>query len=316
MSARYIRILLILTTCFVTGYTSYAQDASRLYVEKDGWSIGMNVGMSDLWGDVGTKSAIEHYTNSKYFDKVAFMGGMFGRYSIHPCLAVRLGLNYGSLYATDKWNYDLAKKATSQGDDAYQRYARAQNARDYIEEGSILLEFQPFRMNPETKMANKRGQPFIGVGFAYFHYTPYSTVAASPTYVQTYDLHLEGQGFGAGFPPKYSLWQPAIPLVIGYRWDLGKHLNLGIEYMYRFTFTDYLDGVSGKYISAAAFNAHMAPSQATLAEQVADKGYWLNLEPPNAAGNLRGDPTNNDKYSTITITFYYKVHNHDRLWWK
>ena len=81
MSARYIRILLILTTCFVTGYTSYAQDASRLYVEKDGWSIGMNVGMSDLWGDVGTKSAIEHYTNSKYFDKVAFMA---------VCLAVTL----------------------------------------------------------------------------------------------------------------------------------------------------------------------------------------------------------------------------------
>ena len=316
MSARYIRNLLMLCICFAASYTLRAQDASRLYVEKDGWAIGTNCGMSDLWGDVGTKSVVDHYNNSKYFDTVTFMGGMFGRYSIHPCLGVRLAANYGSLYATDKWNYDLAKKATSQGADAYQRYARAQNAKDYIFEGSILLEFMPFRMNPESKMAGRRGQPFLGLGFAYFHYTPYSTVAASPTYVATYDLHLEGQGFGDGFPPKYSLWQPAIPLVIGYRWDLGQHLNLGIEYMYRKTFTDYLDGVSGKYISAADFKAHLTPKDAALAAQVADKGYWLNLEPPNAAGNLRGNPSDKDGYSTITITFYYKVHTRNRTWWK
>jgi len=315
MQARFIRNLLVLCICMATGHTTKAQDAHRLYVEPDGWCIGFNAGMSDLWGNVGTQSPITHYDNSKYFNKVAFMGGMFGRYNVHPCFGIRFQANYGSLYATDQWNYDLAKKATLQGQDAYQRYARAQNVKDDILEGTVLFELTPFRMNPESKRAFKRGQPFLGIGFSYFHFTPYSTVAASPTWVKTYDLHLEGQGFGTGYPPNYSLWQPAIPLAIGYRWDLGQHLNLGIEYMFRYTFFKYLDGVSGKYVSAAAFSEHLSPQNAQLAELVADKGYWYGLEPPNAAGNLRGNPGYTDKYSTITITFYYKVHNRTPRWW-
>lgn len=315
MQARVIRNLMALYFCMAIADTSSAQDAHRLYVEPDGWAIGMNVGLSDLWGNVGTQSPLEHYINSKYFDKVTFMGGMFGRYNVHPGFGIRFQANYGSLYATDKWNYDLVKNATSQGTDAYQRYARSQNAKDIVVEGTVLMELTPFRLNPESRRAFKRGQPFIGLGISYFHYTPYSTVAASPTWVKTYDLHLEGQGFGKGFPPSYSLWQPAIPMVIGYRWDLGQHLNLGIEYMFRYTFTKYLDGVSGKYISAADFAAHLTPAQAALAEQVADKGYWYGLSLPNSAGNLRGNPSFTDKYSTISITFYYKVNTRTPRWW-
>lgn len=315
MQARLIRNLLVLCICVAAGYTTKAQDAHRLYVEPDGWAIGMNVGLSDLWGNVGTNSFVDHYTNSKYFDKVTFMGGMFGRYNVHPCFGLRFQLNYGSLYATDKWNYDLAKNASTQGTDAYQRYARAQNAKDIVFEGGALMELTPFRFNPESKRAFKRGQPFIGVGFSYFHFTPYSTVAASPTWVKTYDLHLEGQGFGAGFPDNYSLWVPAIPLVIGYRWDIGQHLNLGIEYMFRYTFTKYLDGVSGKYISSADFEAHLSPAQAQLAELVADKGYWYGLTQPNVAGNLRGNPSFTDKFSTLSITLYYKVNTRTARWW-
>ena len=174
MRTRYIRSLLMLCIAVAASFTANAQNAAREYVEPDGWAIGIDAGMTDLWGDVGTKSFITHYTNSKYFDKVAFMGGMFGRYTVHPCFAIRLMANYGTLYATDKWNYDAAIKATSQGDDAYQRYARAQNAKDYIFEATVLFELMPFRMNPESKGASKRGQPFIGLGFSYFHFTPSS----------------------------------------------------------------------------------------------------------------------------------------------
>ncbi len=316
MRARYILTLLVLCISIAVGFTSKAQDASREYVEPDGWSIGVNAGMSDLWGDVGTKSFITHYTNSKYFDKVAFMGGMFGRYSVHPCFGIRFMLNYGSLYATDKWNYDGAKNATSQGDDAYQRYSRAQNVKDYMFETTILFELLPRRFNPESRGANKRGQPFIGLGVSYFHFTPYSTVANSNTWVKIYDLHLEGQGWtGGSYPKQFSLWQPAIPIAFGYKWDLGEHLNLGIEYMYRMTFTDYLDGVSDKYVGASEFAQHMPPAQALLAAQVADKGYYAGLSTPNAAGNLRGIASNKDSYSTITITFAYKVLTKTRRWW-
>ena len=315
MRPRLIKYLLVLLISIAISSTINAQNASRIYIEPNGWSIGTDIGMTDLWGDVGTKSLMDHYANSKYFNKVTFMGGMFGRYTVHPCFALRFMFNYGSLYATDAWNYDKAKVATSQGLDAYQRYARGQNAKDIIYENTLLMEFTPFRINPESKGAHRRGQLFFAGGLSYFHFEPYSTVGASGVWVKTYDLHLEGQGFGAGYPPNYNRWQLGIPLAIGYRWDLGQHLNLGIEYMYRKTFTDYLDGVSGKYISPIEYQVKLSPKNASLATQVADKGYLTNLEAQNIAGNLRGNPSNNDAYSSITITFYYKVFSATHEWW-
>ncbi len=317
MQPRFIKNLLVLCCSVAISHTAVAQDASRIYVEPNGWAIGMNVGMSDMWGDVGTKSPIDHYTNSKYFDKVTFMGGMFGRYNVHPVFGIRFQLNYGSLYATDKWNYDGVKgNALAQGNDYVQRYLRSQTAKADILESSVIFELTPRRWNPESRKAHKRGQPFIGAGVALFHYTPYSTVAGGPTFVKTYDLDLEGQGFSGGnYPKKNSQWQPAIPLVIGYRWDLGQHLNLGIEYMWRMTFFDYLDGVSGKYLSQSEYNANLSPADAALAMRIADKQPYFNNSIPSFPGTLRGNPSNNDSYSSITITFYYKVNARNREWW-
>ena len=315
MRAKYFRNLLALSFAAMSATASYAQDASRIYVEPTGFSIGTNFGLTDLWGDVGTKTVTDHYTNSKYFDKVAFMGGMFGRYTMHPCLSFRLSLDYGTVYATDAWNYDKAKKANSQGDDAYQRYARGQVAKSDVLEGSFLVEYTPRRRKPESKKAHKRGQPYIAAGLGTFHFTPYSTVGNGTKFVKIYDLHLEGDGFGAGYPKSYSLTQLCIPMVIGYKWDLGQHLNLGIEFNYRKTFTDYLDGVSGKYIDPSVYAKHLSASDALLAQEIADKGYLKGLEAPNVAGNLRGNSSNNDAYSTITISFYYKIFTATKEWW-
>lgn len=317
MRSKFIRHLFVLLISIAICNRVSAQDASRIYVEPSGWSIGMNVGMSDLWGNVGTSSVISHYTNSKYFNQVAFMGGLFGRYTIHPCLAIRLMMDYGKLYATDQWNYDAAKTATSEGADAYQRLIRNQDAKDNVFESSFLFEFSPFRMNPESKAAHRRGQLYIAAGVCYFHYTPYSTVANSNTWVNTYNLDLEGQGWGKGYPPQYKLWSYGIPLAIGYRWDVARHLNLGVEWMFRKTFTSYLDGVSGKYVGALAYQEHLSPAAAIIAQEVADKTIYGNYAQvfSQPAGNLRGNSAFKDCYSTIGITLYYKVAKKTAEWW-
>jgi hypothetical protein len=320
MPVRYIRNLLMLCAWMGVFGTAEAQNnAGRIYIEPDGWSLGTSVGLSDLWGDVGTQSPMDHYNNSKYWKKVAFIGGMFGRYTVHPCFHLRFVLNYGTVYATDAWNYNLAHGSSSatQGLDGYQRYARNQTAKANIFESLFLMELNPFRLNPDSRAAYKHGQPYIAAGIGVFHFTPYSTVANSQTWVKTYDLRLEGQGFGAGFPPDYSQWQLAVPIALGYRWDIGQHLNLGIEYMWRMTMTDYLDGVSGNYISASDFQKHLAPHDAAVAQLVADKSYWNGLNPtPAAPGTLRGNPGNNDSYSTISLVFYYKINTRTRTWFR
>ncbi len=292
--------------------------AYRVQVDQDGWSVGTNLGMSDLWGDVGTKSFVDHYSNSKYLDKITFMGGMFGKYSFHPGAAVRFMLNFGSVYATDAWNYDGVTGASLlEGTDYVQRYLRAQTAKATIFEAGAMFEFIPLRYNlAGLGGAYRRGQPFLAGGIAIMHYTPYSTVANSETFVKTHDLSLEGQGWGGSYPKKNSLWQPAIPLAIGYRWDIGQHLNLGIEYMYRMTMCDYIDGVSGAYVSKFEFEQNLGPTEAKKAIQVADKTPYYNNALPNTAGVLRGNPDNNDGYSTFSILFSYKVPTRNKIFWR
>ncbi|MCW3123473.1 MAG: hypothetical protein JWQ38_2965, partial [Flavipsychrobacter sp.] len=95
----------------------------------------------------------------------------------------------------------------------------------------------------------------------------------------------------------------------------GQHLNIGFEYTYRMTFTDYLDGVSGKYISKADFQNHLPAKDAGVAYEMADKAYFKGLAQPNVAGNMRGNPGNNDSYASLQITFYYKILTRTREWW-
>jgi len=322
MRALSLRNLLPLCLILVLSLPVKAQHASRIYVEKTGYSIGLNFGLADMFGDVGTASWVEHYTNSKYFDKVTFMGGMFGRYTIHPSMSFKFGLNYGSIYATDEWNYDLAKKAKNQGADPYQRYARAQRAKANILEGSILFEVSPFRINPEKKLAERRGQPYFGIGVGYFRFGPSSTVALGTKFTKTFDLKIEGNGFNDTFPRSYSLWQPCIPTVIGYRWDIGEHFNIGVEYRYRITFCDYLDGVSGKFIDPREYAKHLSASEANTARLIADNSFYERegigkpLTQPMKPGDLRGNPENNDNYSSFSLVFYYKLFVKDKRWWR
>ena len=316
MRAKYVQGFLAFFFFIGFNVSVSAQDASRVYIEPMGWSIGTNFGMSDMWGNVGTLSVVDHYTNSKAFDKPCFLGGMFARYTIHPCLAFRGQLNIGALYSTDKWNYDKAKVANSQANDAYQRYVRDQNALDYMAEGLLIAEFSPFRVNPESKMAHRRGQPFLGAGIGGLYFVPYASVGNTSTFVQTYNLHLEGQGWGAGYPQNYSLWQPCFPVVLGYKWDLGMHFNLGVEWMYRFTLTNYLDGVANNYVEPTEFAKHLSAHDAQVALMIEDKTIFMTTPiTPAVPGSTRGTPTTYDSYSTLTVTFYYKVKNRRREWW-
>src|ERR1043165_3981448 len=135
------------------------------FAERPGWSVGMNVGLSDLWGDVGTKSPIFHYGNSKYWESPHFMGGVFARYALHPGFVFRMAVNYGTVYANDNWNYDLAKNASNTEEDAYQRYFRNLDVKTNIWEGNIMFEINPRRLgNLESKGAKKRMQPYLLVG--------------------------------------------------------------------------------------------------------------------------------------------------------
>ena len=307
------------------------------FAERPGWSLGMNIGLSDLWGDVGTKSPLDHYTNDKYWDRPHFMGGVFARYALHPGAVLRMGVNYGSVYANDNFNYTKAKSASSLEDDAYQRYMRNLEVKSNIWEGNVMFEINPRRLgNLEKKGAKKRMQPYLLAGIGGFHFRPKGTYTPRGTdgrpngqgrQVDLYDLNLEGNGiiisdsmatlFNFTKPEKYSLWGMQIPLGIGFRWDIADQLSLGIEYMYRYTFTDQLDNVSGYYVDPRVFEVQHAqdPQREHMAKDMYDKSWQIDMNSTHGPKELRGNSGVPDGYSTIAISFYYRVKSKKVPWW-
>ena len=301
-----------------------ASHAQKSYIEPEGFSIGFNFGMTDLWGDVGTKSILDHYTNEGYFDQPCFMGGLYGRYTIHPAAVVRFGLNYGVAYASDDWNKDLAYEAKFIEEDAFQRYLRNQTTKTDLFEGNVMLEINLFRFNAGTfgSLAWKRFTPYALLGVGYFNYNTKNKLV-DPTggyadkWVSTYDLNLEGDGwFGTTNNDKReSRWGMQVPLGFGVKWDIGKRLNIGVEYLYRYTFKDQIDGVSGNYIDPSLFDKNLSAQQAAQAKAMYDRSYLINPVIQHAPGEKRGNPEVNDGYSTFGISLYWKLNKKRKPWW-
>ena len=311
-------VLLGTTSVSMVNAQMPAQSASN--VEAPGFSLGMNFGLSDLWGDVGTATVIDHYVNNKYWDLPHFTGGLFVRYSFHPFIAARLGVSYGTYYATDEWNVQQAKKASSLQSDYVQRYARRQDIKDNIWEGTLMFEISPLRTNYRSKMAHHKLQPILLAGIGYFHYTPYSTFTDPETKISQMvpiaNLHLEGDGFKnmPNAPAAVSQWQICVPLGAGLKWDVGEHVTIGAEWVWRMTMTDYLDGVSGKYIDPANFKSNLSPTNAYIATYLSNR-TWLEHVDIAKTGDTRGNSSNNDSYSSISVSVYYRFNTHTTNWW-
>lgn len=321
MRKNFIRSILAIGFAALTVTTADAQQIYRKdYSERSGWALGINFGMTDLWGDVGTKKILDHYNNGKYLNRPCFMGGLFGRYTIHPALAVRLAASYGTLYASDSWNENKAVAADFTSSDYYQRYVRNLEVRTNIWEGNLMFEFNPRRLNIGPRSARGRFNPYLLAGFGYFHYNPQGIYPdragnVASKWINLKDLHLEGDGFGAGYPAEIKYWQMEVPFGLGVRWDLGQYLDLGVEYVYHYCFTDYLDNVSGTYIDPNEFDKHLSPDKAQVAREMYDKSWQITNYADRHVGDVRGNKSVNDAYSVINITFFYKVKSRRNPWW-
>jgi hypothetical protein len=223
------------------------------------------------------------------------------------------------------WNKQKAEKAESIEDDAYQRYLRNLSIRANTWEANFLFEIAPFRFNPESAGAMRRFQPLLLLGVGATHFRPQAELIEKGTkinrgYVDVYDLHVEGEGFPKeGYPDapeKYELWQVVVPMGLGVRWDIGRRLSLGVEYLYRYTFTDYLDNVSGKYVDPAIYSSYLPANKAAAAAALQDKTWLINENlPAHAPGENRGNPAVKDAYSTFGLTFIFKVPSKKDPWW-
>ncbi len=147
---------------------------------------------------------------------------------------------------------------------------------------------------------------YLFAGFGGFYHDPKAFYANQ--WVKLKPLRTEGQGLPNG-PEEYSNFVACIPVGFGLRKGLGStgQWFLGLEFSYRFTFTDYLDDVSGFYYDKTIIGQEYGPA----AQYLADPSLGLNIGtpdiPPNSIGQMRGDITDKDGYMFAMLTVNYKM---------
>ncbi len=265
-------------------------------------------GSTAFMGDLGGGDNASHFISDLNFtsERPLINGGI--RYKLLEPLAVRAGLSYGILSASDA-------KSTN-----VYRLDRNLSFRSQIIELSSTLEYSVIKEPVSHRYSLRRGRKFslkslqvntyLFAGVAGFWFNPKGLddgPGGSNKWVALQPLGTEGQGLMEG-RTKYSRLQIALPFGLGIKYGLTRELSIGVEFGARYTFTDYIDDVSTTYID----NTWLA-SVNEQAARMADKSPWSpNPLPAKAglnygAGDQRGEAMYNDFYFFSLVTLSYKL---------
>lgn len=206
--------------------------------------------------------------------------GIMGAWYYQDWIGLRAHFVMGHINGNDAMSPELAKRQ------------RNLHFRSDIYEIALLAE-----VDLTGWMRQSIIHPYLAAGIAGFRFNPQARYQG--TWYDLQPLGTEGQGTSY-FPNRtpYALYELAFPLGGGLRFDLGQHWQLGVEVMYRKTFTDYLDDVSMTYPDLAV----LAAENGSLAAALSYRTPELYPDAPNqAAGSQRGNALANDSYMTGTI---------------
>ena len=189
----------------------------------------------------------------------------------------------------------LSGKDANSLTDASQRERNLSFRADVLEL-SVQGEYSPLGYDI---LDGKVSTPYIFTGVAASYFNPQAELNGV-----WYDLQpLTTEGVS------YSKVAFAIPMGIGFRFSLGRRMNLGVEFGARRTFTDYLDDVSGAYTDMESME-NLNPVAAKLAFR------QLSTEPaPNPMGEMRGNPNNKDWYFIGGINLSFNLTDQYGMEW-
>ncbi len=237
---------------------------------------GIIVGGTVYEGDLAPRAFTEKWAN------IRPAGGLFLRQNFNQYFAARVSYEYGNFTAAD----------------GPERDRRNLSFQSSISEIAATLEFNFPGYDPAI---NKRLSPYAFLGIAYMHFNPKAAVQGQ--LVELQPLGTEGQGL-PGYGDFYNLDQITIPFGGGVKYALTPTLTIAAEFGPRFTFTDYLDDVSGVYASYR----DLAQSRGTFVANLADRAHEITgSEPVDRGGEPRGSPNYRDWYffGNITISYHF-----------
>jgi hypothetical protein len=242
-----------------------------LLLWSQGFEVGVMAGVSSYQGDLAPSNL---KTSLGKFH--AAFGG-FARYNINNYFTAKLGVNYGTI----------------SGDDAKEGRNRNLSFRSNILEFAVtgewnILGYQPYALE-------RVFTPYLFVGIGFFHFNPRAQYEGE--WVELQPLGTEGQSM-QGFESKYNLLELSIPFGAGLKYAINDQWNVGIDFGFRKTFTDYLDDVSGAYVDEEQLIAGNGELSAALANRSGE---------PIEGGTRRGNDSVSDWYifSGISISYNF-----------
>ena len=216
-------------------------------------AVGGFLGASNYYGDLAPRS--RKFSTSLGLTRTYF-GGFYSK-RINANFSWRAGVSWARLRGDDF----KADRGTLEGDGRYKRNLNFRN--DIIETSLVAIGdiFPTDRGYLRRDFFNAYGM----VGLTIFYHNPKGYVPkgyglpGEGTWTSLRPLGTEGQGL-EGYKKKYSLIQPGIILGFGAKYRVSDKLDVGLEFGWRFTFTDYLDDVSTNYVNDKdAIVAHPDP---------------------------------------------------------
>ena len=190
---------LIIVFFFLLNFTVFSQNSE----------IGFLVGSSYYLGELNPSIQVAN--------KFRPALGVFYRKNTSKRYALRFGLNYAKLSATDKFNSnELSQfRQLSFSTDLWEAY------------GLFEFNFIPYQIN---NYATSSFTPYVFIGVAAFWVSP--SVEGGIT-----DLQKEDE------------IAPSMPFGLGVKFNFVRNLGLAVEWGMRKTFTDQIDGLSETYNS-------------------------------------------------------------------
>lgn len=278
--------------------------------------FAFQIGSSNYLGDLGGNSNLQSSLlgDLSFKDNNFFYGFSFTQMR-REAIGIRLSYVFGEISGSDKNTY-----FTKPSDPAYLRFIRNLDFKTKINEGSLMFELHPFKfLSYKKKLHNSFLQPYGLIGIGRFSFNPqgsyFDTDVDALFWYDLQPLSLEGQGMSE-FPDRepYALTQWNVPYGLGFKYEISPTISLGLEYVGRLLFTDYLDDVSTKFIDPDLFSNYFNAEDAALATNLSNKSKLIDAGRAFKPGQQRGNPENNDFYFSFSARLIIKISkNKNRL---
>lgn len=243
-------------------------------------------GVANYNGDLQSKTIT--------FQQARYAIGAWLSYDINPKVMLRGGLHYANVQAADRFQ------------------ANPQNQLRNLSFATNIWELHAGAEYHFLGMDSRVFSPYVFAGVAMFRHNPYAfDTTGNKIYLKP--LSTEGQGL-TGYPDRnpYSLLQFAVPFGLGVRMVLTDRIDVGAEFGYRKTFTDYMDDVSRSYVDQNALLAERGPGAVQMAYRTPELAGH-NTDPYPVDLEKRGGSKYKDNYYFLGITLTYHLTGSDRF---